>query len=897
MANSGEVTDESAEPNSETAEESEKDKTDSSLTRFKIGAQSEDVMWIYEIGCVSKVLQLSRSTPKEGSGVQFSMLVEGVTRCRAVQVIKEEPFFLLQMQFPQTRIQPNSNTEIIALASHVKRTSRDLLELLKKRNTMVASKTKEVLETVDRAPPELLVDVLTSSNGDATMKEKQQVLGEIVLSKRLRKALDLLNRQVEVLEMSDKIQSRVDGKLKSSQREYYLRQQQKAITEELNQITGTKEAEDEIVVLERSLSNVPLSPEARTVADRELTRIKNMQSSSPDYSVIRTYLEWLADLPWGKFTSDNLDVENAQKQLDEDHFGLDQVKKRMIEFLAVRSLKSDTKGPILCLVGPPGVGKTSLGRSIAQAVGRQFRRLALGGVRDEAEIRGHRRTYIGALPGNIMQSIKKSGTSNPVILLDEIDKLGNNVRGDPSSALLEVLDPEQNGTFTDHYLNVSYDLSKVMFIATANDPSTIPAPLLDRMEMIEVPGYSMHEKVQIAERHLVTKQIERHGITEEHIKFSQEGISQILEGYTREAGVRQLDREIAACCRYVAVKVAQARDKFRATEQAEKERSTGDSSIPEEIASLGADAPTASGEDNSVVDAEVLGRPEEPLRLLGFEPFTLNRDLVKQILGPIKYENEVAARTAIPGVSTGMAWTQVGGEILFVEVSLSKGNGKIQVTGRLGETMQESVKTALSYVKGNTDELGLNLHQDLFEEDIEYSLRFADLHVHFPQGAVPKDGPSAGVAIIAALVSALSGQCVRNDTACTGEVTLRGLVLPVGGIKEKVLAAHRAGIRRVVLPARNEKDTLEIPTEVRDELQICYASSIYQAMGYLLDHDTEAKPPAWRIRLQALMKAEQRRKLQPHTVKESIDEEDRAGGGERLGFKEDFTGDVFRSFL
>jgi len=884
--------------------EAEKDKTDASLSRFKLGSKKDasDSTWVYETGCIAKVLQLSRVAPKDGSGTQFSMLVEGVARCKAMQIIRDEPFFHVKMQYPQTRMQPNSQTEITALALNVKRTSKELLELLKKRNAALGQKTKEVLETVDKAPPELLADVLTSANMDASMREKQQVLGEMFLSKRLRKALELLTRQVEVLQMSEKIQSQVEGKLKNSQREYYLRQQQKAINDELNQISGRgSEDQDEIAQLETNLKNLPLPAEARTAADRELSRIRNMQPSSPEYTVVRTYLEWLADLPWNKTTKDNLDIIHAQKQLDDDHFGLDRVKKRMIEFLAVRSLKNDTKGPILCLVGPPGVGKTSLGRSVAQALGRKFRRLALGGVRDEAEVRGHRRTYIGALPGNIIQAMKKAGSNNPVILLDEIDKLGRDVRGDPGSALLEVLDPEQNGTFTDHYLNVPFDLSKVMFIATANDVSTIPAPLLDRMELIEVPGYSMHEKVQIAIRHLVPKQMERHGITEEHIQFSEEAVQQILEGYTREAGVRQLDREIAACCRYVAVRVAEARDRFREHEQAEKERALsppdddGHEYPPSRPEVAASNSKVATGGD---LDQAEEPHPEGPLQLLGFETYKLSRETIKQILGPVKYENEIAQRTSVPGVATGMAWTQVGGEILFIEVSLSKGNGRIQITGRLGETMQESVKTALSYVKANAVELGLNTHRDVFGEDIDRALRNADLHVHFPQGAVPKDGPSAGVAITAALVSALSGLCVRSDTACTGEVTLRGLVLPVGGIKEKVLAAHRAGIKRVVLPARNEKDTLEIPQVVRDELQICYASTILEAMGYLFDPDVKPRPPAWRIRVQQVLREEASRRKsdkghQPGSS--SVDEE--TGAGENAVSFKDKYGDVLRSLL
>ena len=840
---------------------------------------------VYEIGTAAKVLQLSRVQGKDkDSPSTWSMLVEGVARVRCVGLKQDEPYYVAKVEWPATITKPPEEAEVRALALNIKATSKNLFEQLRKRTSgAIGSRMKEVLETVDRASPEHLADVLTSSNGDASMREKQAVLGELSLPARLRKALELVNRQVEVLQISEKIQSQVEGKLKNSQREYYLRQQLKAITDELNQLNGGKDGEggavDEIAQLENALKAAQLPPEARQAADREMTRLKGMQPNQPEYSVVRTYLEWMSDLPWGKSTTDNLDVSNAQKQLDDDHFGLDKVKKRMVEFLAVRSLKKDSHGPILCLVGPPGVGKTSLGRSIATALGRKFRRLALGGVRDEAEIRGHRRTYIGALPGNIIQAMKKAGSDNPVILLDEIDKLGKDVRGDPGAALLEVLDPEQNGTFTDHYLNVPFDLSKVMFIATANDVSTIPAPLLDRMELIEVPGYAMHEKVQIALRHLVGKQMERHGITEEHLKFTEESIVAILEGYTREAGVRQLDREVAAVCRGVAVRVAEARDRFLAANKEDVVVGEGEAAAAAAAgpgAGAGAAGAAAGGAPAAVpAGAVAVGgaatpaaaaaaaaappAPPRPLQLLGFDPVVLTKDNVKDFLGPHRFENEVANRVSVPGVATGMAWTQVGGAILFIEVSLSRGSGRIQITGRLGETMQESVKTALSYVRAHAVELGLNTHRDRFGEDIERALRHADLHVHFPEGATPKDGPSAGVAITAALVSALSGQCVRSDTACTGEVTLRGLVLPVGGIKEKVLAAHRAGIRRVVLPARNAKDTVEIPKAVREDLQIIFVSNITEAMAELFDPDVKGGPPAWRVRLHQIMEEEARR--------------------------------------
>jgi endopeptidase La len=894
---------------------------------------------VYEIGTAAKILQLSRVQGKEkDSPTTWSMLVEGIARVRCLGLKVEEPFYVSKIEWPATIMKPGEDAECRALAMNVKSTSKNLLETLRKRTSgAIGSRMKEVLETVDKATPEHLADVLTSSNGDATMREKQAVLGELNLAARLRKALELVNRQVEVLQLSEKIQSQVEGKLKNSQREYYLRQQLKAINDELNSMGSGgagagKDGEggvDEIAQLENTLKAATLPQEARVAADREMSRLKNMQPNQPEYTVVRTYLEWMSELPWGKSTVDNLDVNNAQKQLDDDHFGLDKVKKRMVEFLAVRSLKRDSHGPILCLVGPPGVGKTSLGRSIATALGRKFRRLALGGVRDEAEIRGHRRTYIGALPGNIIQSLKKAGSDNPVILLDEIDKLGRDIRGDPGSALLEVLDPEQNSTFTDHYLNVPFDLSKILFIATANDVSTIPPPLLDRMELIEVPGYSLHEKVQIALRHLVPKQMERHGITEEHLKFTDEGIITILEGYTREAGVRQLDREIAGVCRGVAVKVAEARDRYLVNAAQEEDNvevpeaiqnpnrttatnhsvkgntntlpnnntattapaasgtgtttNTNSNASPGQsnVAANGTAAATTSSSSSNSTDPNAQPKekiPPKPLLLLGFEPVILTKDNVKDFLGPHRFENEVASRTAVPGVATGMAWTQVGGAILFIEVSLSRGTGRIQITGRLGETMKESVAYALSYVRAHAVELGLNTHRDQFGEDIDRALRHADIHVHFPEGATPKDGPSAGVAITAALVSALSGHCVRSDTACTGEVTLRGLVLPVGGVKEKVMAAHRAGIKRVVIPTRNEKDTLEIPKAVRDELQIILVSNIPEAMGALFDPDVKFNPPAWRIRLQQIMDEERKRSSSGHFGSKNS----RNGNGRRL---------------
>jgi ATP-dependent Lon protease len=507
-----------------------------------------------------------------------------------------------------------------------------------------------------------------------------------------------------------------------------------------------------------------------------------MQPSQAEYTVARTYLEWLADLPWDKSSEDNLDLDNAKQQLDDDHYGLEKIKKRIIEYLAVRKLKDDMKGPILCFVGPPGVGKTSLGRSIADSLERNFHRVSLGGVRDEAEIRGHRRTYIGALPGRIIQGLKKAGSNNPVFLLDEIDKLGHDFRGDPSSALLEVLDPEQNNTFSDHYLDTPFDLSKVLFIATANQLDTIPAPLRDRMEVIEVPGYTFDEKSAIATQHLIPKQIKEHGITDEHIEITPEAVLKIAIAYTREAGVRNLEREIAATCRDVAVKVA--------------------------------------------------GHKEEEG---DFPKVVIDEEALHDVLGPEKFYNETAERTAVPGVATGLAWTAAGGDLLFIEATRMGGKGSLILTGQLGDVMKESAQAALSWMRAKATELGL-------AEDLDsHFLDKTDMHIHFPAGAIPKDGPSAGITITTALISLFTGRNVRSDTAMTGEVTLRGLVLPVGGIKEKVLAAHRGGIKRVVMPARNQKDLVDIPQNVKDEMEFIFAKEMDTVLDNVLEGGNPAK--------------------------------------------------------
>jgi ATP-dependent Lon protease len=544
-----------------------------------------------------------------------------------------------------------------------------------------------------------------------------------------------------------------------------LRQQLKAIKEELGEDDGDQ---GDLDGLEERISKASLPSEADSVAKKQLKRLRSMQVGSAEYTVVRTYLDWILDLPWSNQTEDNMDIAEVRKVLDEDHYGLDKVKKRIVEYLAVRKLKKDKKGPILCLLGPPGVGKTSLGKSIARALGRKFVRVSLGGVHDEAAIRGHRRTYVGALPGQIIQGMKKSGTVNPVFMMDEVDKIGHDFRGDPSAALLEVLDPEQNNTFADHYLEIPYDLSNVMFVATANIADPIPPPLRDRMEILEIPGYTRREKLAIARQHLIPKQLEEHGLKSEQLTITDEAVEELIEHYTREAGVRSLERTIASVIRGVAVKVAE-----------------GDLT-----------ARTIKSEDD-----------------------------LREYLGAIKFTSDVAERTEETGVSTGLAWTSVGGEILFIEATRMFGTGKLQLTGQLGDVMKESAHAALSYVRTNAEKYGIP--RDFLEK--------SDLHVHIPAGGMPKDGPSAGITMFTAIVSLLTGIRVRHDVAMTGEISLRGRVLPIGGLKEKTLAAHRAGIKRVLVPERNKADLDEVPKEIRDELEFVFVTKLDEVLEAALE--------------------------------------------------------------
>ncbi len=696
---------------------------------------------LFRVGTMARVLQTLR---KGQRGIY--VVVQGTARFRLTRIAGDEPYLTAEVQpIPEDA---TNDAEVQNLMKSLKRQAAELIEAVPE----LPDSAAEMIEQIDAAPQ--LVYVIMAYL-PVTVEQKVEVLEETSIKRALTRVGELLTQQLEVVKITQKIKTEVKDRMDRSQKEYVLRQQLKAIQEELGDAEIEGEVHDE---LKDRIEKAALPEEARKVADKELKRLRSIQPASPEWTVVRNYLDWLADLPWGKATDDNLDVGNARDVLNRDHYDLEKVKKRILEYLAVKQLKKDMKGPILCFVGPPGVGKTSLGQSIATALGRKFVRMSLGGVRDEAEIRGHRRTYIGALPGRIIQSMKRCGSNNPIFMLDEIDKLGRDWRGDPTSALLEVLDPEQNHTFMDHYLDVPFDLSSVFFITTANVTETIPPPLLDRMELLELPGYTQEEKLQIARRHLLPKQILENGLTPEQIVLPDAVINKVIDEYTREAGVRNLERRIADICRNVAV---------------------------------------------GVVEKKWTNRDIAP-------------DDLQEFLGPRRHESEAAERVDRPGVATGLAKTSAGGEILFIETSLMDGKGNVKLTGQLGEVMKESAELALSFLRSKRQLFGLE--KTVFEN--------ADVHIHVPAGAVPKDGPSAGVTLLTALVSLFTGIQVRRDVAMTGEITLRGLVLPVGGIKDKVLAALRGGINEVVLPERNRKDLVEIPDYVRDQVHFIFCSTM-----------------------------------------------------------------------
>ncbi len=697
------------------------------------------------VGTAAAILKMRKSEDDA-----LRLLVQGLYRFRVEEWVGREPYLAARITPISEEYEPD--LELEALVSNVRGLFLKMMELSPYLPAELGTLVRELSD------PRLLADI-TAGSLNISKAEKQELLETYEVKERLRRVLGLINREMEILELGKKIQSQVKVEMDKAQKEYYLREHIKALQKELGE---GEEKGREIEEIQFRLEEAGLPPHALKEAERELTRLKRTPPTSPDHQVIRNYLEWMIELPWSKSTEDNLDLTQARQILDEDHYDLEKVKKRILEYLAVRRLKPDMKGPILCFVGPPGTGKTSLGRSIARSLGRKFIRLSLGGVRDEAEIRGHRRTYVGALPGRIIQSMRRAGSNNPVFILDEVDKIGADFRGDPSSALLEVLDPEQNNSFSDHYLDVGFDLSKVMFITTANLLDPIPPPLRDRMEVLELVGYTEEEKLGIAFSHLIPRQLEAHGLTAAQLEISPVAIRVLIASYTREAGLRNLEREIAALCRGAAREIAEGGRSFVAIGEAE----------------------------------------------------------VSTYLGPPKFFREAALDHPEPGVATGLAWTPTGGDILFIEVLRMPGNGNLKLTGQLGDVMKESATAALSYIRARAPFLGIE--EDFFEK--------SDLHIHVPAGAIPKDGPSAGVAMLCALVSLLSGRPLKKDLAMTGEITLRGHVLPVGGIKNKVLAAHRAGIREIILPAQNKVDLEEIPASVRQELSFHPVERLDQAL-------------------------------------------------------------------
>ena len=704
---------------------------------------------LYTTGTSALILKMAKTEDSKSQ-----ILVQGLGRFKTIEFLGDKPYLKGKIDHIQEKEIKDTETE--ALMTNIVHLFSKVVDISPVLPQEISSMARSIQE------PGTLSNMVASSI-NASVEEKQNVLEIDNVKKRLKEVTRLVNHQLEILELGNKIQTQVKGDMDKSQKEYYLRQQLKAIKEELGE---QDESKVEIEEYQTKIQDKNLPEEAKKEAERELKRLSKMHPSSAEYTVASTYLDWMTSLPWQESTQDNLNIKAARKILDEDHFGLEKAKKRIIEYLAVRKLKPDSKGPILCFAGPPGTGKTSLGSSIARALGRKFIRISLGGVRDEAEIRGHRRTYIGALPGRIIQGIRRAGSNNPVFMLDEIDKVGSDFRGDPSSALLEVLDPEQNFSFSDHYLDVPFDLSGVMFITTANILDTIPPALRDRMEVLQLLGYTLDEKIKIANRYLIPRQRKEHGLKSDQISFTKGAVKHIITGYTREAGLRNLEREIATVCRGVASMIAEG-----------KTRS---------------------------VSIKVVN--------------------ILKYLGPIRFTSEVKSRITTPGIAMGLAWTQTGGELLFIEATSMKGRKGLTLTGQLGDVMKESATTALSFIRANAKSLGIP--ENFFEK--------SDIHIHVPAGAIPKDGPSAGVTMLTALASLLSNKLIHKDLAMTGEITLRGQVLPVGGIKEKVLAAHRAGIRRIIMPQANEKDLVDIPKKVQKEIRFHFVNKMKDVLDLAL---------------------------------------------------------------
>jgi ATP-dependent Lon protease len=709
---------------------------------------------LYGVGVVGAVARMVKVP--DGS---LRILVQGMQRVQLGSFVAEQPYMVARISALPDVIEQNAELE--ALSRNVQRTFSEIVEQI----PYLPEELQMAIANID--DPSALAHLIAGALRIGT-EEKQKLLEEVDVAKRLRHLSRILARELEVVQLGTQIQSQVQSEMEKGQREFFLRQQLKAIQEELGE---EDEQQAEVNELREKIEAAGLPEQALKAAERELSRLEKLPPAAAEHGVIRTYLEWLLELPWSVETEDNLDLAHAREVLDADHYDLEKIKDRILEYLAVRKLNPSSPGPILCFLGPPGVGKTSLGKSIARALGREFERISVGGVRDEAEIRGHRRTYIGAMPGTIVRALRDAGSRNPVFMIDEIDKMGADFRGDPASAMLEVLDPSQNDGFRDHYLDLEFDLSDVVFIATANVLDTIPGPLLDRMEVIELAGYTLEEKRHIARRYLVRRQVEANGLKPSQIEFADAALTAIIEEYTREAGVRNLERQIGTVCRKVAREVAEGK-----------------------------------------------GKGKGKVRISGKK--------ARELLGRRRVFAEQRRRTKDPGVATGLAWTPTGGDVLFIEATAMPGSGKLTITGQLGDVMKESAQAALSYVRGHCAAVAPKLEDDWFAKH--------DIHVHVPAGAVPKDGPSAGVAMTVALSSLISGRAVRNDVAMTGEVTLTGQVLPIGGVKEKSLAAQRAGIKKVILPSRNEGDVAEIPDHELGSLEFAYVDEVSQALDVAL---------------------------------------------------------------
>ncbi len=730
---------------------------------------------LYEVGTCTAILKMAKTSEN-----RTQMLLQGISRFTIVELLEGKSYQQARIKLLEEKEIKNIETE--ALMSNL----LVLFDRILKLSPFLPPEFGPMAKTITNAG--ILADLIASII-NAPVEEKQKILDIADAKQRLKELTRMVNHQMEILELGNKIQTKVKDDIDKNQRDYYLRQQLKAIKQELGE---TEENVVETDEYRKKIDAKNLPEEAKKEAERELERLSRMHPSSAEYTVASTYLDWITALPWNEPTIDNLDIKKARNVLDEDHYGLAKAKKRIIEYLAVRKLKPDSKGPILCFVGPPGTGKTSLGHSIARALERKFVRMSLGGVRDEAEIRGHRRTYIGALPGRIIQGLRRAESNNPVFMLDEIDKVGSDFRGDPSSALLEVLDPQQNNTFADHYLDVPFDLSHVMFITTANILDTIPPALLDRLEVIELMGYTQEEKVKIAERYLIPRQLKENGLTAKQLKITTKALNEIISGYTREAGVRNLEREIANICRGVAAQIA---------------------------------------EDKIISKNIKIG------------------DIYKY-LGQVRVITDIDARIAKPGIAIGLAWTPVGGDLLFIEATAMKGKKGLTLTGQLGDVMKESVSAALSFIRANAKDLGVK--PDFFDD--------LDIHIHVPAGAIPKDGPSAGVTMLTALTSLLTNRKIKKNLAMTGEITLRGAVLPVGGIKEKVLAAYRAGIKTIILPAWNKKDLEDIPANVQKSIKFLFVSDMLEVVKLALENGNWQKPAKPQVKKRkAVAKKDKRR--------------------------------------